>query len=94
MSQAGRYRSEGDRLIAETDALMEENPTQDMNRVVSRCTNFLKTLPLHPSLDGIRIRIHQKRAEAYRIMGKTEPAARDERMAEEIRKRWVPGISE
>jgi hypothetical protein len=75
------------RITAWGDAHMQRNPTHYAPYVVREYTRFLKGLPSHPSLDGIRAQIHQRRAQAYRAMDQADLARGDEAMVSQIRAR-------
>ena len=73
---AGRIERACDHLLASKKGRAPE--------AVADYSRFLARIPAHPSLDGVRVRILRRRAEALRLAGVEEKAKADEVAAEEI----------
>ncbi|GEM_PF-2634849 len=84
---AGQYFGKrANRLVAWGDRVLQRD-ARYAPRVVREYSGFLAKLPSHPSLDGIRVRMYEKRAEAYRAMNRGDLAERDRKAAAEVRAR-------
>jgi hypothetical protein len=77
VSATQHFGSRAQKLEAWGDSILAKD-ARFASRVAAEYSVFLRGIPTHPSLDGIRARLLHKRAAAYRLMKREDLARKDE----------------